>query len=323
MGTLRNPASGTTSGPTDELGAAQRWGESLPGEAAYSALVGNVTDYAIFLMDRDGTIRSWNAGAQAVYGHTAAEIVGAHFSVLHTPEEVARGYPELSLQNAARLGRSEDEGWRLRKNGKTFWARVVVHALRDGDGTLYGYGEIARDLTDERRRTETLRRAEQRSATLHELAMRDPLTGAFNRRHLADFLRGATERAAWTMASLLAIDVDNFKLVNDRHGHDAGDTVLVAIARLVGSMLRGDDRLFRIGGDEFLVYLPGAMLGEARMIAERLRQAVASAPMGNLAPVTVSIGTAQLTTEDTVESWVQRADAAMYDAKHQGRNRVG
>ncbi len=312
----------TTGHDQDAGGPPLRLTETLPGENAYRALVGNVTDYAIYLMDRDGVIHSWNAGAQAVYGHVEADIVGHNFAALYTQDESARGYPQRALQDAARLGRSEDEGWRARADGKRFWARVVLHALRDASGTLFGYGEIARDLTEDRRQAEALRRVERRSATLKEQAMRDPLTGAFNRRHLAGFLRGATERSSWTPASVLAIDLDNFKTVNDRFGHESGDEVLVGAARAIGDLLRTDDRLFRLGGDEFLVYLPGAGINEARMIAERLRETIASARLPDLDPVTASIGAAQLATGDTVETWLQKADTAMYEAKRAGRNRV-
>lgn len=296
------------------------WADSLPGEEAYRALVSDVTDCAILLMDRDGSVRSWNAGAQAIYGYRQDEILGQNFSSFFIPAEVARGYPASTLAAAAQFGRSEDEGWRMHKAGHRFWARVVVHALRDADGTIYGFGEIARDLTEDHRRQEALRRSEELGQTLREQALRDPLTGAYNRRHLTSFLRGAVERGSWVHASLLAADIDQFKAVNDRHGHDAGDEVLVQIARVSARLLRTDDRLFRLGGDEFLIYLPGAALAEARLIAERLRDAVATAQ--GAVPVTVSIGAAQLAAGDSVETWRQKADAALYQAKRAGRNRV-
>lgn len=302
--------------------SAAQWPQMPAGEQLYSALVGSISDCALFLMDMEGFIRSWNAGAAAIYGYTAAEIVGRNISVLYLPEEVERGYPRRTLEASARNGRSEDEGWRMRKNGERFWARVVVHALRDEAGTLYGFGKIARDLTVERHRNEALLRSEERTLTLRDQALRDPLTGAFNRRHLREFLNGAVERGTWMAASLLAVDIDSFKNVNDRHGHDAGDEVLVIVARVASVLLRSDDRLFRIGGDEFLIYLSGAGLEEARRVGERLRLAVETTRTPSGVSVTTSIGAAQLTSQDTVESWIQRADAAMYEAKRAGRNRV-
>lgn len=296
------------------------WIGSLPGEEAYRTLVGDVTDCAIFLMDRSGSIRSWNPGAETLYGYGAAEILGRTFSTLYSPAETARGYPEQMLATAARLGRSEDEGWRQHKHRGRFWARVAVHALRDADGALYGFGEIARDLTEERRRQEALRRSERRSQALLEQALRDPLTGAFNRRELVSFLGGAVDRAAWMSASVLLLDLDGFKAINDRCGHDVGDQVLIAVAGIPAQLLRTDDRLFRMGGDEFLIYLPGVALERARTIGDRLCDAIAQAPTP--VPVTVSIGAAQLETQDSVERWLQRADAAMYQAKRAGRNQV-
>lgn len=298
-------------------------GELAATAALYRTLVERVTDCAMFLLDEDGLVRSWNAGAQAIYGYTADEVLGRHFAMFYVPPEVRRALPQRALASAVRLGRSEDEGWRINKDGERFWAHVVLHALRDEDGTLCGFGEIARDLTEDRHRSETLRRVELHSKTLKDQAMRDPLTGAFNRRHLNDFLRNAVERASWATASLLAIDLDNFKTVNDEYGHDIGDAVLVDVARLINQMLRGDDRLFRVGGDEFLIYLPGAGMIEARAIANRLRERIESVQFGDLPPLTISAGAAQVGIEDTVESWVQKADASMYDAKRAGRNRVG
>lgn len=296
--------------------------QSPAGDDLYRALVGSVNDCALFLLDLEGFVRSWNAGAALIYGYADSEIVGRNFSTFYLAEEVERGYPTRTLEAAARLGRSEDEGWRVRKSGQRFWSRVVVHALRDEVGALYGYGEISRDATQEKRRNEALRRSERRTLTLRDQALRDPLTGTFNRRHLMEFLNGAVERSTWMAATLLAIDIDEFKGVNDRHGHEAGDEVLVSVAQVSGALLRNDDRLFRLGGDEFLIYLSGTTMEEAHRIAERLRLAIERARTKSGLGVTASIGAAQLAVHDSVESWIQRADAAMYQAKRGGRNRV-
>jgi PAS domain S-box-containing protein len=111
-------------------------------------LVESVRDYAIFALDPTGLIASWNAGAQRAKGYTADEIIGKHFSIFYPPEKIAEGFPETELREAARDGRFEDEGWRLRKDGTRFWANVVITALYGPDGELVGYAKVTRDLTE-------------------------------------------------------------------------------------------------------------------------------------------------------------------------------
>ncbi|MDP9350652.1 MAG: PAS domain S-box protein, partial [Chloroflexota bacterium] len=126
----------------------------------YRRMVEGVTDYAIFRLDRDGRVTSWNAGAQRIKGYRAEEIIGEHFSCFYTPEDISRGHPGHELEVAAAEGRFEDEGWRIRKDGSRFWANVVLTALRDEGGRLIGYSKITRDLT-ERKRAEAERTAKQ------------------------------------------------------------------------------------------------------------------------------------------------------------------
>ena len=116
-------------------------------------LVSSIKDYAIFLLDPTGHIRTWNEGARRAKGYTADEIIGQHFSVFYPPEEQDRGKPALALDLAAREGRWEEEGWRVRKDGSQFWADVVITALRDARGELVGFAKVTRDLS-ERKRTE-------------------------------------------------------------------------------------------------------------------------------------------------------------------------
>jgi len=113
-------------------------------------MVESVRDYAIFLLDPKGYIASWNRGAERIKGYSADEIIGRHFSVFYGPEDIAAGKPEWELEIAARDGRFEDEGYRIRKDGTTFWANVVLTALRDSDGSLVGFAKVTRDLTERR-----------------------------------------------------------------------------------------------------------------------------------------------------------------------------
>lgn len=163
------------------------------------------------------------------------------------------------------------------------------------------------------------------------LALVDPLTGIFNRRYLNARLPKAIVRTRQSQkpVSILMIDVDHFKLVNDKYGHNAGDIVLRQIAAILQDNVRPFDLLARIGGEEFVVVMPEADLNAAAVIGERLRKRIAEAKIqvdkqGTILQTTVSIGCAEIDCheEETAETVIERADKALYDAKQNGRNRV-
>jgi len=128
----------------------------------FRLLVESVRDYAIFLLDPQGHIRSWNAGAQRIKGYSASDIIGKHFSIFYPPTDVRRGKPDYELRVAIEEGRYEEEGWRVRKDGTRFWASVVITALRAPDETLVGFAKVTRDLTERKQ-------AEEERARLLEL----------------------------------------------------------------------------------------------------------------------------------------------------------
>jgi PAS domain S-box-containing protein len=140
-------------------------------------LVENVRDYAIFMLDEDGIVRSWNTGARTINGYEAHEIIGKPLSTFYTPQDRAEGKPEAELQAARLFGRVENEGWRVRKDGTVFWVNAIVSAIRAPDGKLLGFAKVTRDMT-ERRRLEELERSSRRmneflAMLAHEL--RNPL----------------------------------------------------------------------------------------------------------------------------------------------------
>ncbi|HEX3758777.1 MAG TPA: ATP-binding protein [Kofleriaceae bacterium] len=155
--------------PLDQARRAHRDRE-LPGQAApvvdrdadseelFRLLVANVRDYAIFMLDPGGRIATWNIGAERIKRYRAEDIIGRHFSVFYPDEDVRAGKCEIGLATAARDGRFEDEGWRLRSDGSRFWANVVITAIRDASGSLIGFAKVTRDLT-ERKRSEDERTA--------------------------------------------------------------------------------------------------------------------------------------------------------------------
>ena len=124
-------------------------------------LIERVADYAIYLLNPDGTVASWNAGARRFKGYTEAEIIGQHFSRFYTPADRAAGVPERALRTALEAGRFEAEGWRVRKDGTHFWASVVIDPIHDDDGQLVGFAKITRDISDKKLAREALRRTEE------------------------------------------------------------------------------------------------------------------------------------------------------------------
>ncbi|QDO96877.1 PAS domain S-box protein [Ferrovibrio terrae] len=130
-------------------------------EEQFRRLVLSVTDYAIYMLDPDGRVESWNAGAEKIKGYTADEIIGAHFSRFYTDEDRAQNLPERGLATAALDGRFEKEGWRVRKDGTLFWAHVVIDAIRNEAGMLVGFAKVTRDMTDKVKTQQALERAQQ------------------------------------------------------------------------------------------------------------------------------------------------------------------
>jgi diguanylate cyclase (GGDEF)-like protein len=159
---------------------------------------------------------------------------------------------------------------------------------------------------------------------LVEQSVIDPLTGAFNRRQMVSSLEEAIERKRRTRtpASILVFDIDDFKSINDNHGHAAGDHVLKKFVSLVSKRARRLDQLFRTGGEEFMLFLPDTPGSGALMLAEEIRVLISEADFIDGRPVTVSIGLSELEAGETVDDWLRHGDQALYSAKENGRNQV-
>jgi diguanylate cyclase (GGDEF)-like protein len=211
---------------------------------------------------------------------------------------------------AQATGRYNEEGWRVCKDGRRFWANVAITAMRNPDGSLEGYGKITRDLTEHKQGEQ---QATNTMALLRTSVLTDPLTGVLNRRALDQALVAAIKVGRPFCVAML--DLDHFKEVNDRLGHAVGDNFLRQATLAWRNALRHDDLLARYGGEEFTLVLPGCDLAAGIATTERIRARTPS-------ECTCSAGVAAWSSGMTGDDLLSTADRALYEAKAQGRNCV-
>ena len=262
--------------------------------AHFAAVVASSRD-AIISKSLDGIIRSWNAGAEQLYGYPAEEAIGQSIAIL-VPAGCDDEVPELLRRVGAGERLDEYETVRVRKDGTQVEVSLIISPIRDAVGAVTGASTIARDISARRRYEEQLR----------FLADHDALTGARNRRQFERDLGEQMTRARWygEHAALLIIDVDNFKQINDNHGHRTGDRAMKLIAQLLARRLRATDLFARIGGDEFAVLLPYASETQALAVCRGLRSAIGDSQIDirGAGPLELSISVGHAIIDESTES---------------------
>ncbi|MCB8878472.1 putative bifunctional diguanylate cyclase/phosphodiesterase, partial [Acidisoma silvae] len=417
---------------------------SSDADAMFRLLVQSVTDYAIYMLAPDGTVISWNAGAERAKGYSAAEIVGQNFSNFYTAVDRAGGLPQRALGIALSDGKFEGQGWRIKKNGSRFWATVVIESVYSESGQLIGFAKVTRDLSEHKRKADELRETKDsldlalgnmsqglilfsgqeqvvlsnarmaellglpnerlkrgvriaeilhdlysaldltpgeiqievqhtigqframtasgkggqtelkwggRSCVLNHsaktedgswvttvedvterrviedrishLAHHDALTDLPNRMSFRNRLESLIAEASGGKVTVLYIDLDRFKPVNDTFGHTVGDAALKIVSKRMQAQLRRRDIVARLGGDEFAILLfDNASLEDVRVLASRLlRELSRVICIGDFQiSLGASIGIAMASAGETdPDILLRNADLALYRAKASGR----
>ncbi len=201
----------------------------LSDEDRFRLLVGAVTDYAIYMLDAAGHVVSWNAGAERFKGYTAPEIIGRHFSLFYTPDEVAAGVPARALATSAETGKFEVEGWRVRKDGTRFWAHVVIDPIRDSNGGLIGYAKITRDLSERKEAEQSLHHSQEElrllveSVTDYAIYMLDP------EGHVVSWNAGAQRIKGYRPEEIIGRHFSDFYIDEDREAGEPKRALATAL----------------------------------------------------------------------------------------------
>jgi diguanylate cyclase (GGDEF)-like protein/PAS domain S-box-containing protein len=286
-------------------------------EQSFRTLVQGVSAHAIFMLDPDGQVASWNTGAERISGYAAGEIVGRHVSYLFGEDDRSAGVVERALATALRDGTFQGSCTIVCKDAGRLLAEIAIDPVRDDRGVVLGFAMVARDIT---RQTEAAEHAAR-------MVRFDLMTGIANRTCFMEKLEEACARLRrrGEPFSVFILDLDRFKAVNDSLGHPAGDALLAKAAQRLKSSLRETDMLARIGGDEFAIIQSGESNQQyaAAELADRVIDVLAR-PFdldGNQVTIGTSIGIA-LAPADAVDptELVKKADIALYRMKSEGRD---
>ncbi|MBN2896546.1 MAG: diguanylate cyclase [Campylobacterales bacterium] len=266
------------------------------------------TNLMMLKTDLQGRIVEASSALCSFYGYDRDTLLGRNPSIFGHKSMPSMVFHDLWEKLA------KGETWRgevqnLLSNGKDHWADVLILPFYDEQGVMTHYVGIYHDISDRKR--------------LESLYVTDPLTKLFNRYFFDQQMKGIFmgKRRAKSL-SMMLIDIDHFKQVNDIYGHRSGDLVLQEFAQTMRATLRNSDVCIRMGGEEFAVLLPGCDLIEACSAAEHLRQEIEKYVFTNVGRLTCSIGVAQRLEDDDADSFYERTDMLLYAAKTQGRNRI-
>lgn len=302
----------------------QREEELKISHARYQAIVEDQTELVCRFLP-DGTLTFTNQAYCRYFGCVSDDLLGSKFFPQVYEEDVelvTKKIASITIENPVvtyeyRVHNAE---------GEVRWQEWTDRAIVNDQGELVEYQSVGRDITEQKQAEQEMARMNE---TLRELSVRDPLTGLHNRRYLQDYLQSAIARAnrEGGTIGLVMMDIDHFKKFNDKHGHAAGDLLLKKLGGLITSNMRQGDAACRLGGEEFILVMPGATLAAATNRANQLNALIRELhilhegePLEN---ITVSVGTAAYPQDGkSIDELLKAVDAALYQAKEAGRDRV-
>lgn len=277
-------------------------------DMAYRHFIENVKDYAIYMLNPDGKVASWNEGARRAKGYERSEIVGSYYGLFYSEAEQQSGVPQHNLGLAKRNGKFEGEGWRYRKDGSRFWAHVVIDAIHDAKGSLMGFAKITRDISEQK----------QVIDKISWLARYDVLTGLPNRTEFFTFAEKLFNDSNYPYIGVYTIDLDKFKDINDTEGHHIGDRLLQKVADAVSKVVDTEAMVARFGGDEFVAIKPSSSLQALNLFGQQLLHCFSGKLMvdGNEIAISASVGISVYPDDGCdINSLIGNSDLAMYRAK--------
>ena len=243
------------------------------------------------------------------YGYSKKELIGQKMNIIRHSETSNNLYSEL--WETIEAGKNwQGELKNLGKDGNTYYLEQNILPMKDENNRIISYMAIGNDIT-----------AKKEVERLSEI---DKLTGIYNRRKLDEYMESELNRAKryHQPLSFMILDIDHFKNINDTYGHPVGDSTLQTLAKILTDNLRKSDILGRYGGEEFLIICPETDNNQTALLAEKLRACVENTLFDDIKNMTISIGVAEFKGENTVKELLSRADRALYQAKHNGRNCV-
>jgi diguanylate cyclase (GGDEF)-like protein/PAS domain S-box-containing protein len=284
-------------------------------DIAYRHFVESVNDYAIYMLNVDGTIASWNRGARKAKGYEQEEVVGRFFGLFYSEADRLSRLPEKNLEAALKNGQFEGEGWRYRKDGSRFWAHVVIDAIYDEASNLLGFAKITRDISEQK----------EVNDKISWLARYDALTGLPNRVEFFTFVEKLLTESDYSRIAICTVDLDKFKEINDIEGHLIGDQLLQRVSSAVQKILSRDEIVARFGGDEFVAAKPYNDDQELVAFTEKLHGCFSGKQIFSQTEISVaaSVGVAIYPDDATdINTLIGNSDLAMYRAKVNLDNKV-
>lgn len=285
-------------------------------------LLDNIND-GVYSVDKERRIVYWNPAAERITGYSADEVIGSHCwdNILMHVDCEGKSLCLDSCPIAETISTKQNreaEVFLRHKDGYRIPVLVRTIPIKNDDGEILGAFEVFREDYNHEA-------AEKQLDELRKLALLDPLTSIANRRYLEEIIHARLDeykRYGWNFG-ILFVDIDWFKQINDKHGHDAGDSILRTVTQTIIHNIRGFDVVGRWGGDEFVIVMPNTEIQELKTIANRIKVLVDKSTLdynGKSISTTVSIGGTIVREDDTYKRVVDRADALMYRCKEAGRN---